>query len=110
MSALNTSSRALFITDEKETARNIAEMQIEEIRSSSYSLAGYPSISSDDPGSEDDEEYANFVTTYPNYTIAIDANSLPRDPDTNLQRIEITVLHDSREIYSLVTFKENLRQ
>jgi prepilin-type N-terminal cleavage/methylation domain-containing protein len=36
MSALSTSSKALLITDEQQTARNIAELQLEEREALSY--------------------------------------------------------------------------
>ena len=96
MSALSTSSRALLITDEQQTARNIAELQLEEIRSTNYSLAGYAPM--------------DISTNYPGYSVEIGAPTLPREPDTNIQRIELTVFHGDKELYTLVTYKENIRQ
>jgi prepilin-type N-terminal cleavage/methylation domain-containing protein len=96
ISSLSTSSKALFITDEQQTARNIAEMQLEDIRSSNYSLSGY-------------EPMASIASNYPGYSVVITPD-LPREPFINIQRIEVTVFHDDKELYTLVTYKESFRQ
>jgi len=96
LSSLSTSSRALMIADEKQTARNIAELQMESIKSQEYSLSEYDEI--------------NIDSDYPGYSVDIDSSVLPRDPDTNIQRIEITISKSDKELFTLVGFKENAKQ
>jgi prepilin-type N-terminal cleavage/methylation domain-containing protein len=97
LSTLGSSSKILNVTNERQTARNIAEMQLEQIKSQAN--AGWIILHYD--------KYE--VPDYPGYEAEI-FPSLPRTPDTNIQRIEITVLHYGKAVFTLVTYIENTRR
>jgi prepilin-type N-terminal cleavage/methylation domain-containing protein len=96
LSALGVSSRALNTTDEKETAKNLAEMQMEYIKSRPY-LSSYQPCNTD--------------TEYPGYSIMtgedgkITAQAVPGRTDGNIQKIEITVLRGSKNVITIVGYK-----
>jgi prepilin-type N-terminal cleavage/methylation domain-containing protein len=94
LSALGGASRALLMTDVKQTARNIAEMQMEQIKSQGWQLAYGPVT--DDP---------DVAAQYPGFDIDIEADEFPRPPDSNLQRITISVLHSGKEVYTVTSYK-----
>jgi prepilin-type N-terminal cleavage/methylation domain-containing protein len=95
-SSLEFSSRALTTTDERETAKNIAEAQMEHIKSLTYD-AFYPPM--------------DISSDYPGYSIVtgaggqIYAESLPGVTDANMQKIEIIVQHESRTILSIEGYR-----
>jgi prepilin-type N-terminal cleavage/methylation domain-containing protein len=94
LSSLGTASKTLMLTDEKQTARNIAELQMEYIKSQSWSINYSP--------------MEEIPANYPGYSTEINT-SAPRSPDINLQKIEVTVLHHGEPVYTLVSYKENKR-
>ncbi|MDD5702315.1 MAG: prepilin-type N-terminal cleavage/methylation domain-containing protein [Dehalococcoidales bacterium] len=103
LSSLSTASRALMITEEKQAARNIAEMQMEDIKAQPWNITYAPM----------DE----IAVHYPGYSANIATSFLPPSDDeaipsrdTNIQRIEITVLHQSEPIYTVVSYKANRRE
>jgi prepilin-type N-terminal cleavage/methylation domain-containing protein len=98
LSSLGTASKALLLTDIKQTARNIAEMQMEDIKSQGWRLA-YPAVT-DDP---------DVAAQYPGFDVYITADEFPRPGDTNLQKIIVTVRHDGQDVYSVVSYKEKQR-
>jgi hypothetical protein len=91
LGALSTASRTLITTDERETAKNIAEMQMEYIKSFGWS--------------NEYEQMAEIETHYPDYEAIIET-SFPRSPDTNLQKITITIQHHGKNILSIEGYKE----
>jgi hypothetical protein len=86
LSALVTSTNTSVMTDVKQTARNIAEMQMEHIKS----LDTY-------------QETYSFASGYPGYSTEILASDAR---DMNLQRIEITVNYEEKPIFSMVGYKK----
>lgn len=94
LGALDFSSKVLFLTNEKQTARSIAEMQLEQIKSQTWNINYDPM----------DEIAAN----YPGYEVDIQT-SFPRSPDINIQRIEISVFHGDKSVFTIVSYKENMR-
>ena len=85
LTALGSSSKALITTDERETAKNIAEMQMEYVKNQPYA-ASYtlPDISG----------------TYPGYSDAVDTDDIT-SRDGDIQKITLTVRHDTRTIITL---------
>jgi prepilin-type N-terminal cleavage/methylation domain-containing protein len=94
ISSLGTASKALITTDERETAKNIAELQMEYIKNLQYADSYPPSnnITADYPG--------YFIVTGGDGKIATQA--INSRTDGNIQKITITVLHGSKQILTLV--------
>jgi prepilin-type N-terminal cleavage/methylation domain-containing protein len=94
ISSLGTASKALITTDERETAKNIAELQMEYIKNLQYANSYPPSN--------------NIAADYPGYSIVtegdgkIAAQAINSRTDGNIQKITITVLHGSKQILTLV--------
>jgi prepilin-type N-terminal cleavage/methylation domain-containing protein len=93
-SSLGTSSKAVITTDERETAKNIAELQMEYIKNLPYTDSYPPSN--------------NIATNFPGYSVVtgqdgkISAQTITNRTDGNIQKITITVLHGSKQILTLV--------
>jgi hypothetical protein len=91
LSALATTSKAVRITDERDTATNLATSQMEYIKELSwqtqYSPAPIPS------------EYTGYSVKEP-----ISVQSISQR-DNNIQKIKITIIHQNREIYTLEGYK-----
>jgi prepilin-type N-terminal cleavage/methylation domain-containing protein len=96
LSALGTTSRTMITTDERETAKNFAEMQMEHIKSSSYDILYEPVDLSD---------------IYPGYSVVtnengmIQAQTIPDRTNGNIQKIELTVKHGNKTILTLDAYK-----
>jgi prepilin-type N-terminal cleavage/methylation domain-containing protein len=96
LSALGTSSRALITTDERETAKNIAETQIEYIKNLPYS-----------------NDYAprDISLNYPGYSVVTDSNGkipgqvIANRTDGNLQKLAISINHGSKRVLTVVGYK-----
>jgi type II secretion system protein I len=89
--ALGTASKGANTAAERETAKNIAEMQLEYIMGQPYADS-YPAKMADYPG------YS--VVTGQDGRIA--AQAITSRTDGNIQKIPITVLHDSKQILTVV--------
>ena len=72
LSALSTASSVTLTTDERQTASNLAETQMEYVRSQGYAASYSP---------------APMPTEYNRYTVTIDVASLQ---DSNIQKITVT--------------------
>jgi prepilin-type N-terminal cleavage/methylation domain-containing protein len=84
--ALVTSSKSFVLTDTKETARNLAETQMEQIKSQPIYQEG-----------------SAIITCPPGYSVTIN----PSDArDMNLRKFEITVFYQGKPIFSLVDYKK----
>jgi prepilin-type N-terminal cleavage/methylation domain-containing protein len=98
LSALGTASKTLQLTDVKETARNLAEMQMESIKHQPWAL-GYNPVTSD----------PDIAAQYQGFEVVITADEFPRLPETDLQKITVSIRFTGREVYSVVSFKEKQR-
>ncbi len=89
LSALGTGTRALLLTDERQTAKNLAETQLEHVKQlgfeSSYDPAPLPDV-------------------YTGYTARIEVAGIP-DRDSNIQKITVVVDHHEREVLRLEGYK-----
>jgi prepilin-type N-terminal cleavage/methylation domain-containing protein len=86
LSGLSSSSKGLIATDRSETAKNIAEAQMEYVKGSSYS-----------------PQYSTFTPSpvpadWSEYTIRISVSPVPGSPDTgmgNIQQVTVTVSYNN---------------
>jgi prepilin-type N-terminal cleavage/methylation domain-containing protein len=96
LGALSTQSKALFIRDERETAKNLAQSQMEFVKEIAYGDTYDPAPISDD---------------YSGYSVAITTAAVS-GRDENLQKIRVIVSHQGKPIImtdnaTLVGYKVN---
>jgi prepilin-type N-terminal cleavage/methylation domain-containing protein len=95
LSALAASSLAIITTDEHQKAKTIAEMEMEYIKNLPYA-ANYTPV--DLPS-----EYSGFSV------VTVDGVIYPQNisdnTDEKIQKVEITIQRDSKELYTLVSYK-----
>ena len=104
LSGLATASKATFITDERGTAESLARSQMEYVKSHDY-------IDYADPAHGD----YGVITTPAGYSVEvtvvpIDADTgqpLPAGDDEGLQRITVTIRHDSKSVLTIDGYKVN---
>jgi prepilin-type N-terminal cleavage/methylation domain-containing protein len=100
LSGLGTASKGLLIADERETANNLAEAQIENIKQQ-----GYDNIN-------DPPQYSLMSGIPSSYSIdqpmveRIDKDGNPLTDD-GVQKITITVRHNGKEVLTLEDYKVN---
>ena len=82
LSGLVTSSKTLFLTDERETAKNLAESQMEYVKNQGY-LASYPA--------------APISGEYSGYSVTIYTDNINLR-DGNIQKIRVVVSHEGSPI------------
>lgn len=101
LGGLGTSSKTLIIADELETANNLAEAQIENVKKQAYDSLNNPPQYSLMPGIPSsyniDQPLAERLDPY--------LNGL--DNDDGIQRITVTVRHDGKEVLTLKDYKVN---
>lgn len=91
LGALSNSSRFLIQTDVRETAKNIAEMQMEYVKSQGWAWSY--------------DSHPEIAVIYPEYTVITTVNGVP-SRDTNIQKIIVTVQHQGKDIFSITSYKE----
>jgi len=89
LSGLATASKALFITDEQATAKNLAGSQMEIVKKQSYSLSYTP---------------APIPSEYVGYSATIDTELLM---DGNMQKITVTIERNGKKVTTLEDYKVN---
>ena len=91
LSGMATASTGLLTTDERETANNLAEAQLEYVKNQQYQSAYSKSTA--------------ILDAYEGYDVDIVTTSLE---DGNIQRIVVTVAHqDKPEVITLADYKVN---
>ncbi len=90
LAALGTASKVLFIADERETAKNLAESQMEYVKEQDYALSYAPAVP---------DEYAG-------YSASIDVGTIA-SRDGNIQKIIVTIEHRGEEVMTLEGYKAN---
>jgi type II secretory pathway pseudopilin PulG len=83
LGSLGQVSGSLSLTDEQQTAKTIAEHQMENIKNVSFSTSYTP---------------APISSEYANYSVTISTAGLP-SRDANIQQINILVSHQGKPIY-----------
>jgi prepilin-type N-terminal cleavage/methylation domain-containing protein len=91
ITALSTGSITVNSQGEKVIAQGLANSQIEVIKSAAYDTTGNSYVT---------------VTTPPNYSISISTNSNIY-ADNNIQKVSVTVAHNSQNILTLEGYKVN---
>jgi prepilin-type N-terminal cleavage/methylation domain-containing protein len=89
LATFSTGSRVLISTDEQETAKNVAEGQMEYVQQQPYA-ASYPA--------------APIGTEYPGYSASISTSNIT-SRDGNIQRITVIITHHGEEAMRLEGFK-----
>ena len=92
LSGFSTASLGVSTIDERETAKNLAEIQMEYVKDQTYAASYVPS-------SELSSEYAGF-------SVNISANTIMAR-DGNIQKIIVIVKHLDKEVTSLEGYKVN---
>lgn len=91
LGALATTSKVLFVADERETAKNLAETQMEHVRQQGYtgSYAAAP-----------------IPNEYAGYSAAITAGNIT-SRDGNIQKVTVTIQHHGEPVTTLEGYKVN---
>lgn len=101
LGGLGTASKALIIADERETANNLAEAQIENVKNQAYDSLNNP------------PQYSLIPNIPSNYSIdqplaeRLDPDLDGFDDDDGIQKITVIVRHDGKEVLALVDYKVN---
>jgi prepilin-type N-terminal cleavage/methylation domain-containing protein len=91
LSGLTTASQGLLITNERETAKNLAEAQLEYVKNQPYATSYSKST--------------QILSEYDGYDVVISTTSLE---DGNIQQITVTVSHQNKPaVIVLSDYKAN---
>ncbi len=101
LSGLGTASKGLLIANERETANNLAEAQIENVKKQAYDSTNNPPQYSLMPGIP-----GNFSIDQP-LAERLDPDLDGFDDDDGIQKITVTVRHGSKEVLTLEDYKVN---
>jgi len=91
LTALATTSKAVRITDERDTATNLALSQMEYVKNQPWAAQYAP---------------APIPPEYDGYSATINVENITQR-DSNIQKISVTVIHQSREVVTLEGYKVN---
>ncbi len=91
INSMSTSSRIVVSVDENETAKNLAEYQMEYIKNQEYSSSYEP---------------ATIPDSYVGYAANITVGTVP-SRDGNIQKITVTISHHDSNVTSLEGYKVN---
>lgn len=92
LSGLSTVSKVLLITDSQETAKNLAESQMEYVKHSDYALVYSP---------------APIPPEHEGYTASIGTDNELTARDSNIQKITVTIERQGKELAILEGYKTN---
>jgi prepilin-type N-terminal cleavage/methylation domain-containing protein len=101
LSGLGTASKGLLIADERETANNLAEAQIENVKNQAYDDINDPPQYSLMAGIPDSYSIDQPLA----YRMDPDLDGL--EDDDGIQRITVTVRHNGKEVLTLEDYKVN---
>ena len=103
LASLGGASKVLLKTDLRETARNLAEAQMEYIQNAPYKTTDPTGI----PVFYD--KLPNLSTSYPGYDVEVHAARIDKGSgitnDTGIQEITIVVEHSTNTVFTLVGMK-----
>ena len=92
LGAIGTGSMVLFMTDERQTAKNLAESQMEYVKNIDYI---------DDA---DSYEAAEFGDEYAGYSVEIEVEEIA-ESDENIQKITVIIQYHGEEVTRLEGYK-----
>ena len=87
LSSLSTVSAVVLTADDRETAKNLAETQLEYVKGQVYATSYTP---------------ASISPEYGSYTAMIDVEPLQ---DSNIQKITVTIKHNNKAVTKLEGYK-----
>ena len=116
LGALATSSRAIFIADERATAESLARSEMEYVRSQKYSVApwAYELPSGTSPIGEfptwwDEDNPHSLPEGYDGYTVNVSTvtiHEISGHPvDDGIQKIIVVITHLDKEIFTLENYR-----
>ncbi len=103
LGGLATASKGLLIADERETANNLAEAQMEYVKNQEYDSTNNP------PQYEllDDIDIPDGYSISVPMAERLDPEGDGLDDDDGIQKIAITVRHNGKEVLTLEDYKVN---
>ncbi len=103
LGGLATASKGLLIADERETANNLAEAQMENVKNQPYDSTNNP------PQYEllDDIDIPDGYSVEVPMAERLDPEDDGLDDDDGIQKIAITVRHNGKEVLTLEDYKVN---
>lgn len=94
LNGLTTTTKSVFITDERSTAESLAESQMEWVKNASYSYNATSYSTAPIPDGKDYLQYSATVFAEPVHT-----------PDDGIQKITVTVQRSGKGIFNLEGYK-----
>ncbi len=91
LNGFTTASGIVFSVDNRETAKNLAEIQMEYVKNQAYAASYIP---------------APIPDEYVGYSANISVSTVP-SRDGNIQKVTVIVKHQDRELTSLEGYKVN---
>jgi prepilin-type N-terminal cleavage/methylation domain-containing protein len=91
LGGLSTASRALLTADQLETAKNLAETQIEYVKGQPYAASYEP---------------APIPSEYAGYSATVDVSTIT-SRDGNIQKITVIIEHSEEQVTTLQGYKVN---
>jgi prepilin-type N-terminal cleavage/methylation domain-containing protein len=101
LGGLGTSSKTLIVADEQQTANNLAEAQIENVKKQAYDSLNNPPQYSLMPGIPDSYSIDQPLAE------RLDPDLDGFDDDDGIQGITVTVRHDGKPLLTLKDYKVN---
>jgi len=94
LNGLTTTSKSVFMTDERSTAESLAQSQMEWVKNASYAYDATTYSSAPVPGGKDYQHYSAVIAAEPLHT-----------PDDGIQKITVTIQRSSKDIFHLEGYK-----
>lgn len=94
LNGLTTTSRSVFMTDERSTAESIAQTQMEWVKNASYDPGATTYSPAPIPDGRDYLNYTAVITTAPLDT-----------PDDGIQKVTVTIQRSSKGVFQLEGYK-----
>lgn len=94
LNGLTTTSKSVFMTDERSTAESLAQSQMEWAKNATYAYGATTYSSAPIPDGKD----------YQNYSAVISAEPL-NTPDDGIQKVTITIQRSSQDVFHLEGYK-----
>jgi len=94
LNGLTTTSKAVFMTDERSTAESIAQTQMEWVKNASYDYDATTYSPAPIPDGKDYLNYAAVITAAPLDT-----------PDDGIQKVTVTIQRSSKNVFHLEGYK-----
>ncbi len=94
LNGLTSTSKSVFIVDERTTAGSLAQGQMEWVKNASYSYDATSYSAAPIPDGKDYIRYSSVISAEPLHT-----------PDDGIQKITVTIQRDGKDVYFLQGYK-----